>query len=149
MRIGPRKVLALAGAAGVVLVAVGLALADSMAWLVVLVVVLQLLTLGACALTAMAAMRELPRHVDRRLERLEAEVTDVLERVEAASDQAVVRMLRDDAFLQDLRSLALPQEQIEQVLRIIEAGNARLEAGLDQVNQRLDRSPGPSTQRQP
>ncbi len=149
MRIGPRKVIALAGAGGVVLVAVALALVDATAWLAVLVVVLQLLTLGACALVAMTAIRELPRHVDRRLEQLEAEVTDVGERVEAASDQAVVRMLRDDAFLQDLRSLALPQEQIEQVLRIIDAGNARLEAGLDQVTQRLDHSPGPSTSHEP
>ncbi|TVR36330.1 MAG: hypothetical protein EA388_04080 [Nitriliruptor sp.] len=130
------------------LAAVGLALVGSTAWLVVLVVVLQVLTLGAGALTVMTAIRELPRHVDQRLERLEAEVADGLDRVEGASDQAVVRMLRDDAFLQDLRSLALPQEQIEQVLRIIEAGNARLEAGIDQVNQRLDDSSGRSTARQ-
>lgn len=150
MRLGPRKLLALTGAGTVALVAVVLAIVEALAWLLLLIVVLQILVLGVGAVAARSVNRgQLPRQLDRRLGRLETEVTEVLKRDNAATDQALARVLADAAFLEQLRTLALPQLQAEQVLRTIEAGNARLETGIDQLMQRLDGTHGSSTTDEP
>lgn len=123
MKITRRKAVAVLGGT-VVLVAGVLAVATDAIGLMLLLILATLL--GGIALTTIQ-LAQLRRFTERRLHTIEDRMVGT-----------VRTAISDEQFLRDLRHMAMPQEHADQLLRTIEAGNARLETSHQQLARRVD-----------
>lgn len=122
MRIGKRKLIGAGIVVATMGIAVVIAVLGDLRLLVLYAIAIQLAGFGALAYVSVRTHRA----VDRRLARFEKDAISLIS-----------HGLENPSFLQSLRSTALPQEHMEQILRTIEAGNARLEAGQDQLAEKV------------
>jgi signal transduction histidine kinase len=123
MKLGRRKLVLAVGAAIALAAGVVSFAAGEVLWLVALT----FLTVLATSLLVLVTLIDLKRTTDRRLRQLERRVVG-----------AVQEQLADEAFVTNLRGLALPQAHADQLVRTIEAANRRVETAVDQLRERLD-----------
>jgi hypothetical protein len=118
MRVTRKKLIAVGGAGTLALLGAGAFLAGEVLWLVGVT----FLAVLASAVASLALAAQTQRRVDLRLRTLEAQLVT-----------GVRQQLADEAFVQNLRGLALPQAHADQLIRTLEASNARIETAIDQL----------------